>query len=123
MGNRKNIFLSHAAGDQRLADLVRVNLNQADRVETVPDELRMETGMELRRALRSLIAGASDVVVLWTPLAAESAWVQYEVGLAHAPGRSIIVIASNDDASDEEMPEVLRCAPRLRYDEIAKLAS
>lgn len=110
------VFLSHSAEDQELADLVRSVLH-------LPGDVPQAgaSGQDLRKLVQARIAAADQVVVLWTPAAARSQWVSYEIGMADALGKRLLVVA-RDDASVTEAPSVLRDAEWLRFDELGKLA-
>ena len=51
----------------------------------------LEPGQDLRAEIRKQMQSASVVVVLWTQQAAVSDWVQYEVGMADALEKPIVV--------------------------------
>lgn len=53
---------------------------------------REALGATFRDAAREALADADTFVVIWSPAAAASRWVNYEVGMADALGKEVIVV-------------------------------
>jgi hypothetical protein len=47
---------------------------------------------DIRGALRASIEKCSRVAIVWTPQSSESNWVHYEIGLADALGKAVVVL-------------------------------
>jgi len=94
-------FMSYAVQDRRLAKSVEKTLRERGLVETeratVLDPRRnVKTRADVRKAIRRQIEEASKVVVIATENGEKSQWVNYEVGLADALGKPILVVKSKE---------------------------
>jgi hypothetical protein len=49
-------------------------------------------GEDFREATREAIDGADTVFVIWSSAAAASKWVNYELGMADALGKDLVVV-------------------------------
>jgi hypothetical protein len=54
---------------------------------------------DVRTVIRDRIARSDTFLLVWSQSAAESAWVQYEVGMAQALGKPILVVLIGGDPS------------------------
>jgi hypothetical protein len=52
----------------------------------------LQPGVSIRDTVRKAIEDASSIVVLWTEAAARSANVNYELGMADALGKPIVLV-------------------------------
>lgn len=85
------VFLSHAAKDASLVNLVRRQL-QALGVSVYLAEDDPRPGTVLAEKVRAAIHNSHVVVVLITTAGLNSAYVQQEVGIAHECGKPIVPI-------------------------------
>ncbi|MDO8477823.1 MAG: toll/interleukin-1 receptor domain-containing protein [Candidatus Rokubacteria bacterium] len=82
-------FISHAQKDHGLVHALAGALHEAG-IEPVVAARRLMPGTRLDEKVQRLIEEADCVVVLGTPAAATSRWVQQEIGCAKALGRYIV---------------------------------
>lgn len=116
------VFVSHVRQDQKkvgavLKELVRRRLiNQSDRTNT----FEPIPGSDIRGDLKQAIRDSSSMVVLWSEAAHQSAWVNYEMGLADALG--IPIVAVNVDGGKQPPPAELSDVRLIDLDAEAGLA-
>src|SRR3954447_23690315 len=95
---KHNGYLSYAWQDRHRIDIVLQKLRETGIVFTNLNReveayvSRIELGQDLRVEIRKQIEAADTVVVFWTKEASVSDWVQYEIGLADALRKSIVVV-------------------------------
>ena len=70
------------------------------------------SGALLKDEIRSAIASASKVVILWTDAGSRSQWVNYEAGIADALGKPIVVAIP--EGSPVDVPDSLSNAQIVR---------
>ena len=91
-----NVFISYARADARRLDgivqslMERGLMKEGDRILREED-LPVKHGA-LRDQVREQIQSASKLIVIWGIASANSQWVNYEIGLADALGKPIIVV-------------------------------
>lgn len=88
------VFVSHASADgARVEDTVALLRDRGlvSGTEIVTDQV-LATGVSIRDTVRKAIEDASSIVVLWTDAAAQSANVNYELGMADALGKPIVLV-------------------------------
>lgn len=96
----KRIFVSYAQDDNvyfpKLEQLLRLHGIIEDNKFTIINPLQdsIISGQNIRETLKKQIQSASVVVVIATDRSASSQWVNYELGMADALGKPIIVVAS-----------------------------
>lgn len=94
-----SVFLSHTRRDTGLATDIARELRK-HRVEAVHDSL--QTGDESRRALKTAIRRSDAfAVILSAPESAASSWLGYELGMAEALGKPILLLLSHDHSTSE----------------------
>ena len=89
-----SVFVSHAAPDgARVQDTLALLRDRGvvTGTEVVTDQA-LRPGVSLRDTVRKAIEDASSIVVLWTDAAAQSANVNYELGMADALGKPIVIV-------------------------------
>jgi hypothetical protein len=103
--NRKpqKVYVSYARSDALRVESILAKLAALGLVGTSDDvisdkDLEPKHGV-LRDGVRRLVQSASKVVVVWSKASAESQWVNYEIGLADAFGKSIIPVVRRDELS------------------------
>lgn len=57
------------------------------------DTKSISEGESFRDTAREAIGAADTVLVLWSPAAAESKWVNYEIAMADALGKHLVIVA------------------------------
>jgi hypothetical protein len=97
---KQKVFISYAWQDRDRLEGVLKKLREAhiaelDLTQDIADpiSLMIESGQDLRAEIRHQIQSASYVVLFWTKQAAVSDWVQYEVGMADALEKPVVVVA------------------------------
>jgi hypothetical protein len=91
-----NIFVSYAQRDRQLADEALEHLRRRrliapdDNVFT--DHASFAAGDDFRDATRAAIADADKVFVIWSREAANSKWINYEVGMADALRKKLVIV-------------------------------
>lgn len=102
--NSKRVFISHSMDDRPLVKSALKWLRESE-LGTAEIDNPMElnaSGEDMRSLIRDKIRQADTVLLLWSDQAAESAWVQYEVGMAQALGVPILVLMAG--GSRAELP-------------------
>jgi hypothetical protein len=91
------IFLSHASRDGDLARSLQEVLAKHTRGEIEwwlsSDGQSIRGGKNWRSEVEQALRDCAIVFILFTPLARQSAWVQYEAGYADALGKEVIPVA------------------------------
>ena len=96
---KRKVFISYAWQDRDRVEEVLKKLRETHAAELYPNQeiadpiSLIESGQDLRAEIRKQMQSASVVVVLWTKRAAVSDWVQYEVGMADALEKPVVVVA------------------------------
>jgi hypothetical protein len=93
----ERIFVSYAAQDRRLVETVEQTLREhgfvtGKDVTIVDPQKEIHLGENIRDAIRDYILSASMVVVILSDNSMKSQWVNYEVGMAAALEKPIVVI-------------------------------
>lgn len=106
----QKVYVSYARSDAPRIEGILAKLAVLGLVQP-SDEVISDKDLEprhgaLREGVRRQIQSASKVVVVWTKASAESQWVNYEIGLADAFGKSIIPVVRRGDLSS--LPLLLR---------------
>ncbi len=92
----RKVFVSYAARDRALIPAALEQLRH-EKVFSSEDDIVLDSkrdfgGEDFRQATRAAIDAADSVVVFWSPAAAESKWVNYELGMASALGKHVVVV-------------------------------
>jgi hypothetical protein len=94
----RNIFVSYASKDRASLEKVLEQLRERKVLliedKIFPNKQSVSAGESFRGATRKAISAADTVLVLWSPAAAESKWVNYELGMADALGKHLVIVAS-----------------------------
>lgn len=94
----RNVFVSYAARDRQWLQLALDYLRKRQLISAEDnifvDHQSFSAGENFREATRAAISAADTVLVLWSPAAAESKWVNYELAMADALGKHVLVAAS-----------------------------
>jgi hypothetical protein len=105
-----NVFLSYAANDKYRVEKVMRELKSRGVVsanDTVTENSEISApGSSLRGAVRKAIEASSKVVVFWSAAGGKSDWVNYEIGMADALGKPILIVASKGEISS--LPNTLQ---------------
>ncbi|MGH8565891.1 MAG: toll/interleukin-1 receptor domain-containing protein [Gammaproteobacteria bacterium] len=101
----EQVFVSYASQDRGRVQKVLKALRSRGLFDdpstvTIDASSVMIPGSSIRGALRKAIESANNVIVLWTPQAARSEWVNYELGMATAFGKPITLVMSDEAAPD-----------------------
>ena len=116
----EKIFLSYARQDREVADQVEEHLRKYGLVTSddlvIFDPLKdLQPGDNIREVIRRQMMAASKVVIITSPNSAQSQWVNYEVGMASALDKPIIVIGSRGGMGTSTL---FRALGNVRYVEI-----
>lgn len=95
------IYLSYARTDASQIPLLLRKLEAMELIgpdDTVVSDKDLESGhASLREGVRRQIQSASKVVIFWSRSSASSQWVNYELGLADALGKTVIPVVRHAD--------------------------
>ena len=112
----RKVFISYSAKDRELVDSVMKwlrasNLSPAE----VDDPVNWgATAEDVRTVIRKRIARSDTLLLVWSKRASESAWVQYEIGMAQALEKPIVVLLAG--GSPLELPEDLAETQHVELD-------
>ena len=105
-----NFFFSYAHGDKsRIRNVVKElkskGIFEAHDKITDTSEIFVP-GSSVRGQVRKAIEAASKFVVIWSVASGKSDWVNYEIGMAEALGKPILVIVPKGEIS--QLPSSLK---------------
>jgi len=96
------VFISHSSADKAHVDAIRNSLKKLgllDANDEIVDPARaFKPGANVREMLRNAIESANKVIIVWTGGDTGSPYIGYEIGMAEALGKPVIV-ARRKDAS------------------------
>ena len=108
------VFLSHCRRDANLAAGIASELRKHG-VETVLDE-SIAPADDFRRTIKSAIRRADAfVIVVTSPDVAASSWTSYELGMAEALGKPILLLLSQNHSA-AQLPSDLAGLPIVAFD-------
>lgn len=105
-------FISYSKRDRAIARRLHAALETAG-LRSWMDASNLQAGERLTQNVEAAIADASCVVVLLTPFANESKWVQKEVELACALDKPVFLVSVRNIAPAEWFPESIRDQVRI----------
>lgn len=93
----KKVFISYAWNDRKLVNkaikqLKSKGLLGGDFLESINNPMELSAGADIRAALKEQILTCDKVLLIWSGRAASSPWVQYEVGMAEALEKPILIV-------------------------------
>jgi succinyl-CoA synthetase alpha subunit len=98
-----NVFLSYASEDKllirKVLDQLKAKGVLSPREKVVDISAIAVPGSSMRRQVREAIENASKFVVVWNDTALTSDWVNYEIGMAEALGKPILVVVPKGETS------------------------
>ncbi len=95
------IFLSHSHRDAGLASRLRASIVTLGADVFDPSEV-LKSGGDFRKSILAAIRRSDAVIALIaSPEAAASSWMTYELGMADAAGKEVVVLASKDLATKD----------------------
>jgi hypothetical protein len=111
-----DVFISYASDDKsRIRDVVK-ELKSNGIVEAhdkITDTSEIIPGSSVRGQVRKAIEAASKFVVIWSVAGGKSDWVNYEIGMAEALGKPILVVVPKG--------EISRLPSSLKHNQIIEL--
>ncbi len=111
---RHRVFISHSARDQQLASAFRKVLEESGVAVAMADDVPV--GSEWRKSIQSAIRRVDVVLVLLSRQAAVAgSWIGYEIGVAEALGKPVIVLA-DDNLPRGDLPADMAAWPVLAVD-------
>jgi hypothetical protein len=110
----RKVFLSYGRRDAILAAAIARELGKFG-VEALFDE-GITPGDDFRRAIKSAVRKADGfVLVVTSPDAAASSWTSYELGMAEALGKPILLLLSQNHSASQ-LPSDLVGVPIVAFD-------
>ena len=93
----EKVFLSYANQDRAFAQALKGRLDEflpatAQPLDVFDEQLDLAAGGDMRKALKEALDAAGTVVIVSSPAADRSEWVNYEAGLADALGKDVIIV-------------------------------
>ena len=101
------IFISYSQSDQEEAKHLVAALRTADIVGWL-DAADITADTSIPSAIRNALLESSAMVVLLSPNALQSNWVQFEIGAAEALGKMIIPVIISGSLAESGLPEILK---------------
>lgn len=98
------VFLSYATNDSAFAELVKAKIkdwlphHNVEAIEFSSAQPELAAGADIRQSIKSAIQEANTVVVISSKSSDLSPWVNYEVGLADALGKELLIVEQNGAA-------------------------
>lgn len=102
-----NVFISYARSDRDEAERL-VRALRAGNIAGWMDKADIAAGNSVPSAVRNALKRASAVVVLLSPSALQSEWVQFEIGAAEALGKKIVPVLVSGEHLEKQFPDFLR---------------
>jgi hypothetical protein len=117
------VFISYAQNDTPLVRKLVAELRNLT-VAGWMDASDIAGGAVISSAVRDALQRSAAVLVLLSPRALQSRWVQFEIGAAEALGKPIIPVIIEGDNLEEQMPAYLKQRQWLdaRYKSPAEVA-
>lgn len=99
----RTVFISYADQDRAFAQALMPRLKELLPAQTQPLDVvdvqsRVSAGGDVRKAVKEAIDEAGTVVIVSSPAADGSQWVNYEAGLADALGKDIVIVGRKGDS-------------------------
>jgi len=101
------IFISYSQSDQEEARRLVAALRATDLVGWL-DAADIAAGASIPSAIRNALLESSAIVVLLSPSALQSNWVQFEIGAAEALGKKIIPVIISGSLAESGLPAILK---------------
>jgi DNA-binding NarL/FixJ family response regulator len=116
LGARRRVFVSYSFPDRDLAELIKDSMRSTANFMSLLELPEPEAwlGQDARNVIQRQIAQSDSFILLWTIDAAQSPWVQYELGVANALNKPIVIVDAGGASTD--LPGELYQAPRVRLD-------
>lgn len=94
---KNRVFISYAHQDNQQINKLKFALTEKgiisdEAVSIEGSQMPMIPGSSIRGAIRKAMESASTVVVYWTKNSASSDFVNYEIGMADALGKDLVVV-------------------------------
>src|SRR6266576_5060378 len=102
-----NVFISYAHSDRKEAERL-VKALRAGSIAGWLDKADIAAGNSIPSAVRDALKRSSAVVVLLSPRALQSEWVQFEIGAAEALGKKIVPVLVSGEHLEKQFPDFLR---------------
>lgn len=98
------VFLSYASQDHALAESFKERVaellpqNDEGALDVFDVRTDVSVGEDMRQSIKAAIGEANTVVIISSESADASPWVNYEVGLADAMGKNLVVVGKKGGA-------------------------
>jgi hypothetical protein len=119
---KQKIFISYAHQDRKYAEKVRKVLAGRgvidDDAVALDFHKEINVGSDARKAIRESIGAASKVVLIATDNAVNSQWVNYEIGMAEALDKDIIVVSSRRKGKSSMVRHIRQRLGQIKVHEI-----
>lgn len=118
----EKVFLSYASPDREFAQSLKPRLNKLLAADTESvDHFDLEEGFlagaDWRHGVRLAIGQATTVVVVTSPESELSDWVNYEVGLADALDKNLVIVGRRGSGHSAFLDRVSSGARFIEVDE------
>ena len=96
------VFLSYTYQDHELAELFKSRIAELlpqenkETVDVFDARTDLVVGMDIRRSIKVAIEAASTIVIISSESADASPWVNYEIGLADAMGKDLVIVGKKE---------------------------
>ncbi len=101
------VFISYSAQDMPMARALVDKLRSVD-VTGWMDASDVSSGTAISSAIRHALQSSSAVVVLLSPAALSSKWVNFEVGAAEALAKPIIPVLLGGENIEDQLPDIFK---------------
>lgn len=102
-----DFFISYERSDRDEAKRLVTALHAA-KVSGWMDQTDLALSDSISSAIRDALKQSSVFVVLLSPRALHSQWVQFEIGAAEALGKKIVPVIVSGDHLEKQLPDILR---------------
>jgi len=104
------VFISYSSKDHALVReaierLQKEGVLGSEAISSVESPLEPDAALHIRSEIKDRISNSSFVILVWSKQAANSPWVQYELGMAQALDRPIVVVWA-DKTAPQLPPEI-----------------
>jgi hypothetical protein len=129
--SKRSVFISYSRRDAGLANKVAGALERLG-YDALDPGRNLQPGDDWRKAIQAAIKRSDAVILVASPHTLDSSWSLYEVGMAEALGKTVMVLLPNTH-SVTELPADIASSPiveldpkapdRAAHDIVARLAA
>lgn len=129
--SKRSVFISYSRRDADLANSVAGALRNLG-YDALDPGRDLKPGGDWRKAIQGAIRRSDAVILVASPHTLDSSWSPYEIGMAEALGKTVVVLLPNTH-SVSELPSGIASSPiveldpkapdRAAHDIVARLAA